>query len=353
MQNEQSQERNLKSIIKEEDLQQLNQEAESIVKRMNGEEAQALDGVIEQISNIGEKEQSDAGKTLEILKRPVNNMIEGKNNNIPKTLLELRAQVEELNPDNGTKGIKGILNKITGKTPLKSYVRKYQSSQTHIDAIVSSLYKGRDQLQEDNVELGIIKKQAQDKIYELEKQMHLARRLLEKLEEESKKPEWADKQTQLDKARVKLSVRTKNMATTINVLIQSIASIDTIIDTNEKLEESVFNAVTLTKNIATISVAIQVALTNQKKVIEAVRTVNKTTEDMLLSNAKLLKQNTEETTKQLEEPSIALDKLRQAFNDVHAAIKTTEESNKRIIVNSKAFIQDIDKLNAEMKEKLE
>lgn len=353
MQNQQN-EQKVSNIIKEEELQQLNQEAEQFVKKMNGEQGDSnMDSLINQLSSFGEKAQTEAGQSLDILKRPVKDMIDEKNAEIPKTLLDLRAKVEELNPEGLNGGFKGIINKITGKNPMKNYIRKYQSAQTQIDEIVFSLLKGRDKLQEDNVGLDIIKKNAQEKIYELEKQIYLGRKLLDRLEEESKKPEWAARSNQLDKARVKLSVRTKNMAATVNVLMQSIATIDIIIENNEKLEESVFNAITTTRNIATISVAISMALNNQKKVIDAVNTVNETTENMLLSNAKLLKQNTQETVKSLEKPSISLDKLRQAFNDVQAAIQLTEESNKRIIESSKTFIDDIDKFNKEMKNKLE
>lgn len=342
------------AIIKEEELAKLNQEAESIVKKMNGEQDDTnLELVINQLSNLGEKAQSDAGNSLEILKRPVKEMMENKNSEIPKTLLQLREHVEELDPQGLNGGLKGIINKITGKNPMKTYIRKYQSVQTQIEAIVSSLLKGRDKLQEDNVELEIIKKNAKEKIYELEKQIYLGRKLLERLEEEAKKEQWASKQSMIDKARVKLSVRTKNMMTTVNVLQQSIASIDIIVENNEKLEEAIFNAITMTKNIVTVSASIQMALSNQKKVINAVNNVQEVTENMLVSNAQLLKKNTEDIVKSLEKPAIAIDKLRQAFNDVQSAIKTTEESNKRIIDNSKHFIEEIDKFNKEMKGKLE
>jgi len=351
---EQQNDQKLSSIIKQDELQKLNAEAETIVKKLNGEtETQNLDSVIEQLSSLGEKQQADAGNSLEILKRPVKEMMDNKNSEIPKTLLQLREHVEELNPQGLNNGLKGLINKITGKNPMKNYIRKYQSVQTQIEAIVGSLLRGRDKLQEDNVELEIIKKNAQDKIYELEKQIYLGRKLLERLEEEAKKPEWANRAQVIDKARMKLSVRTRNMLTTVNVLQQSIASIDIIVDNNDKLEESIFNAITMTKNIVTVSASIQMALINQKKVIDAVNSVNETTENMLVSNAKLLKQNTEQVVKSLEDPAIAMDKLRQAFNDVQSAIQTTEESNKRIIQNSKTFIEDIDKFNQEMKKKLQ
>lgn len=352
MQNQSSSNQNgVSTIISDEEIEKLNNEAEQLVKNLNGEETVSVDKTLDSLSKIGEREQNEAGNTLEILKRPVRTMMEGKNNDIPKTLLELRHQVENLNPDQ--KGIKGIFGKISRKSPLKNYVRKYESSQSQIDAIVSALYRGRDQLKEDVVELKIIKKESQEKVYNLEKQLYLSNKVLERLEEEANKEAWADKLDVINKSRAKLSVRANNMATMINVLIQSVASIDKIIDTNEALEESVFNAVTLTKNVGTVSVAIQLSLQNQQNVINSIDAVNKTTQDMITSNAKLLKENTARTAKQLEEPAIQLNALRQAFNDVQEAIRISEESNNRIINNSKSFMSEITKLNAEMKDKLQ
>ena len=42
---------------------------------------------------------------------------------------------------------------------------------------------------------------------------------------------------------------------------------------------------------------------------------------MVLSNSQALKQNTEETTKLLENPAISMDKLRESFQNVFARLK--------------------------------
>lgn len=142
------------------------------------------------------------------------------------------------------------------------------------------------------------------------------------------------------------------MSQAVMVLQQSLASVDIIIENNDKLEEAIFNAVTMTKNVITVSASIQLALSNQQKVIKAVKNVNEATESMLLSNADLLKKNTEETLKTLEEPAIALESFKKAYDDVFKAIQLTEQSNERIIENSKKFIAELETLNKEMKQKL-
>ena len=48
---------------------------------------------------------------------------------------------------------------------------------------------------------------------------------------------------------------------------------------------------------------------------------NEAIESMVLSNSQALKQNTEETTKLLENPAISMDKLRESFQNVFAQLK--------------------------------
>ncbi|CJH96643.1 Toxic anion resistance protein (TelA) [Streptococcus pneumoniae] len=73
---------------------------------------------------------------------------------------------------------------------------------------------------------------------------------------------------------------------------------------------------------------------------------------MVLSNSQALKQNTEETTKLLENPAISMDKLRESFQNVFAAIEASEKSSERIIESSKKFVIELDTFNDEMKQKL-
>jgi len=82
----------------------------------------------------------------------------------------------------------------------------------------------------------------------------------------------------------KVTVRVRNMMQMVNILLlQAIASADIIRDNTDKLKEAVFNAITMTQNVVTITAALQMAMAHQKKVIEAVKGVNKATEEMILA----------------------------------------------------------------------
>ncbi|ALA55156.1 toxic anion resistance protein [Shouchella clausii] len=309
--------------------------------------------LLQKLDSLGETEQKQAGESLEALKRPVKQMMNDEANTLPKQLHELREVVGQLEPDYlHDSSFKKFLNKLLKKDPIEQYAKKYQTVEAQVDHIIEGLLTGKDKLQEDNVMLQELKVVAKERIENLNNQIAVGTELHEMLEQEMTSERWADNSNELKKGQVKVTTRIKNMQQAVMVLQQSLASVDLIMENNEKLEEAIFNAITMTKNIITVTASIQLALTNQKKVITAVQNVNQATESMLLSNAELLKQNTEETLKTLEEPAIALDAFRKAYDNVFKAIELTEQSNERIVTSGKQFIKEMDQLNSEMQTKL-
>ncbi|WP_373370386.1 toxic anion resistance protein [Alkalicoccobacillus plakortidis] len=268
-------------------------------------------------------------------------------------LHELREMVSMLEPDYLKDGqLKKWFDKVLRRNPVEQYAKKYQTVESQVDHIIEGLLTGKDKLEEDNVMLIQLKGVARERIEKLNIQIQHGTELHELLEQEMTSEQWKDNPNELKKGQLKITTRVKNMSQAVMVLQESLASVDLIIENNEKLEEAIFNAITMTKNIITVTASIQLALNNQQKVIKAVRNVNEATESMLLSNAALLKQNTEQTLKTLEEPAIALEAFRKAYQDVFDAIELTEQSNERIVTSGKQFIIEMDELNKEMKTKL-
>lgn len=309
--------------------------------------------LLEKLESLGEQEQKQAGESLEALKRPVKEMMSDKANTLPNQLHELKEVVSQLEPGYlKDSHVKRFFNKMLRKNPVAKYMQQYQTVEAQVDQIIEGLLSGRDKLQEDNLMLKQLKVVAHERIGNLNKQIDLGKELHTMLEQEMTSERWIDNTNELKKGQVKVVTRMKNMQQAVMVLQQSLASVDLISENNEKLEEAIFNAITMTKNIITVTASIQLALNNQKKVIHAVQSVNEATESMLLSNAEMLKENTEQTLKTLEEPAIALDAFKRAYDNVFKAIELTEQSNERIVSSGKQFIEEMDTLNREMQQKL-
>lgn len=309
--------------------------------------------LLEKINRLGSEAQKSAGESLDALKRPVKEMMDQPNNDLPKNLLRLREIVGELEPSHLKRGqLQTIYDRLLKRNPIEQYARKYKTVEAQVDNIIEALLVGKDKLQEDTVMLHQLKEVAISRINGLHEQIEVGKKLSNMLEEKIQEKEWEASKPALQNGQQKVISRVKNMSQAVLVLRQSLASVDLIVGNNEKLEEAIFNAITMTKNIITVTASIQLALGNQKTVIDAVKSVNEATEAMLLSNAQALKSNTEETLKMLEEPAIAIETFRKAYEDVYSAIQITESSNERIIESGKKFIIELDELNTKMKQKL-
>ncbi|MCR6110719.1 toxic anion resistance protein [Bacillus sp. A301a_S52] len=317
------------------------------------ETEQNIHDILNSIGKLGAQEQEKAGESLEALKRPVSDMMNEPNHDLPEQLSKLKEVVGELEPNYLQEGrLKQFLTKLIRRSPVEKYAQKYQSIESEVDTIIEALLHGKDRLQEDTVMLHQLKGVARERIKGLNEQIQVGKELNTMLEKELAKEEWQEDPTPIQKGQQKVLTRVKNMQQAVLVLQQSLASVDIIVENNEKLEEAIFNAITMTKNIITVTASIQLSLSNQKKVIDAVQNVNKTTESMLLNNAEMLKSNTEETLKTLEEPAVAMETFKKAYEDVYSAIEMTEQSNERIIESSKKFITEMEQLNDQMERKL-
>ncbi|GAE25004.1 tellurite resistance protein [Halalkalibacter wakoensis JCM 9140] len=300
-----------------------------------------IDKLLRSLDSLGEEQQREAGESLEALKRPVKEMMQDQSNQLPNQLHQLRETVSQLEPTHlKTTQTKKWLNKLLRRNPIEQYAKKYKTVEAQVDHIVEGLLSGKDKLQEDTLMLHQLRDVAKERIANLNDQIELGHQLSRMLEDEMTKEQWADNPNELKKGQLKVVSRVKNMSQAVMVLQQSLASVDIIVENNDKLEEAIFNAITMTKNVITVSASIQLALSNQQNVIKAVKNVNEATESMLLSNSELLKQNTEETLKTLEEPAIAIESFRKAYNNVFEAIQLTEQSNKRIVQSGQELYQN-------------
>lgn len=317
-------------------------------------ETDDLKSVLSSLDSLGENEQKEAGESLEALKRPVKEMMQDQNNQLPTQLHQLKETVSQLEPTYLRAGkTKQLVNKLLRRNPIEQYARKYQTVEAQVDQIIEGLLSGKDKLEEDNIMLDQLKGVAIERIDKLNEQIELGQTLHDMLKQKLEDEETTTTDLhEIKKGQVKVVSRVKNMSQAVVVLQQSLASVDLIMENNDKLEEAIFNAITMTKNVITVSASIQLALANQQKVIKAVKHVNEATESMLLSNSELLKQNTEQTLKTMEEPAIALESFRKAYENVFAAIELTEKSNERIVQNGQEFIKELETLNNQMKTKL-
>ncbi|MGQ0588391.1 MAG: toxic anion resistance protein, partial [Sphingosinicella sp.] len=108
---------------------------------------------VDQLTTMGRKEIMEAaGHSNRFLDRPIKAI--DSDTGIGADLTQLRKTVEGLDPGRGVKPRK-LFGIIPWGNSLRGYFMKYQSAQTHIAAILSSLASGKDELLMDNAAIDV------------------------------------------------------------------------------------------------------------------------------------------------------------------------------------------------------
>ncbi|ULO07276.1 toxic anion resistance protein [Paenibacillus sp. 19GGS1-52] len=334
--------------LKKEDEQKVVQEASQLIEKVAKTDTVTLDSLMDEIGKLGVKTQEKAGQTLKLLDRPVNELMSGKRVEVPNMIMKLRNECENLQQSKNV----SLFGKILRKSPLKNYVYKYQSVRTNIDAIITGLRDGRDNLEESIVNMRQLKRSSMEEIYNLQTKISFGNKLKEMFELEIAKPENELRKTYLERGLRKVMVRIQSMTEMILLYNQAIAATDIINDNNDKLIDSVNNAIDKTSNLITVSAMIAMSLADQENVISAVEATNKTIEDQFKENARLLRTTTEKTTELLSKPSMSLEAVNQAIGDLLSALDTSEQSNRRIIESCQDYTSKMTTINTQLSNRL-
>ncbi|MCW3795288.1 toxic anion resistance protein [Paenibacillus sp. LS1] len=334
--------------LKQDDQQRINQEATQLIQKVSQTDAVQLDLLMDDIGKLGVKTQEKAGQTLKMLDRPVNDLMSGNRAEVSTMILKLRDECESLQQSKNV----SFVGRLLRKSPLKNYVYRYQSVRTNIDSIINGLRDGKDNLEESIVSMRQLKRSSIQEIYNLQTKIAFGNQLKDLFEAEIAKPENENRKAHLERGLRKVVTRTQSMTEMIMLYNQAIAATDIINDNNDKLIDSVNNAIDKTANLITVSAMIAMALNDQEKVISAVEATNKTIEEQFKENARLLRTTTEKTNDLLAKPAMSMESVNQAIGDLMSALDLSEQSNRRIIESCNDYTAKMTTLNAGMSERL-
>src|SRR3954469_14775384 len=131
----------------------------SYVEALTELEAQSpeFEKKVASISRMGHEEiRRSAEASSRFLDRPTAALKQGpltQGSEVSNALLSLRQQIEALDPSRHLGQRRGLFRRAPFGNQVGEYFRKYQSAQTQIEAIVSGLYRGQDELLRDNAAL--------------------------------------------------------------------------------------------------------------------------------------------------------------------------------------------------------
>lgn len=272
-----------------------------------------------------DKIKQAASMSNRMLQRPINALNNGvmdDNSTIGKSLLDLRSTVEGLDPSKQGDlfGWEKWLGFIPIGKKLTNYFRKYQSSQTHINAIIEALYNGQDELRRDNAAIEQERAQLWETMQFLEQYVYIGKQIDSEIESRIMSIESGDpNRAKVLKEDILFYVRQKvqDLLTQLAVSIQGYLALDLIKKNNIELIKGVDRATTTTVSALRTAVIVAQALANQKLVLDQINALNATTSDMIAGTASMLKQQAGQIQEQASSATIDLDKLKAAFSDIY------------------------------------
>lgn len=291
-----------------------------------------FDEKVKAIHQLGSAEiRASAQIANRMLDRPAKSMDKALFDNSPiaKSLTELRGVVEDLDPTR--QGSLSSPRKFLGIIPMgksvQDYFRKYQSSQTHINAIIESLYHGKDELMKDNASIEQEKVNMWALMQSLRQYIYVGKKIDERLEQKIGELEATDpEKARVVKEELLFYVRQKNMdfLTQLAVNIQGYLALDMIRKNNLELIKGVDRATTTTIAALRTAVMVSQALSSQKLVLDQINALNSTTSSLIESTSVMLKRQTAQVHEQASGSSVGLEKLQKSFNHIYETMQAID-----------------------------
>ena len=308
------------------------------------------------LSQLGSDAQQQAGAKLDLLKTKVGTLLkelDGEGEKIPQGLLQLRKTMDSINPHLLATKPRGFISKLLRRTPvvgdvLADIAVRYESVQTQIDAIIDGLRVGKDELLADSLELERLYEQVQAAQMEIQQAAFLSELVWGQLEDKLAKETNPDEQQRLRTILHRVAMRAQDLRTMEQVNTQFFISIDMTVQNNDHLSDAITRTLTVTRSLLTVGLAIQAALANQKKIMKAVQETQAYASDMLAANAAALRQQTAEIGDLYENPVLALDKVKAAYDDLMGAMDELDAIKQRGTENARKGMSQL----AEMTDKL-
>lgn len=276
---------------------------------------------VDQITAMGRKEiAAAAGMSNRFLDRPVRAM--DKDSGVGANLAELRRTVEALDPGKAGKLSKGrkLLGIIPFGNSIKRYFNSYESAQGHIQAVLTHLASGKDELLLDNAAIEVERQKLWEAMGQLEQMIHISKVLDARLEDKAAELDATDPakaKAIRESALFYVRQRSQDLLTQMAVSVQGYLALDLVKKNNVELVKGVDRASTTTVAALRTAVTVAQAMANQRLVLEQVSALNTTTAGLIDSTSQMLKEQTGRIHEQASSSTVPLETLQRAFQNIY------------------------------------
>ena len=284
---------------------------------------------VDSITSMGDKDlRASAAVSNRMLDRPAAIVKASKGGSggdaqtrVANTLIDLRTTVTDLDPNRADlTGAKKILKWLPGGDKIQRYFAKYESAQSHLNAIIKALDSGQDDLRKDNAAIETEKANLWTTMGKLSEYNALASALDEAVTNKVAELESAGSSesasTLKSDALFAIRQRRQDIMTQMAVSVQGYMALDLVRKNNVELIKGVDRAQTTTVSALRTAVIVSQALARQKLVLDQITALNTTTSNLIESTSNQLRIQGAEINQQAASSTIDIQKLQAAFDNV-------------------------------------
>lgn len=265
----------------------------------------------------------------------------GESGAVAKGLEELSRQMKDLDPSAVDFLKKGPLGNLFN--PVRAYFNKFKAADSAIAEIVEALDKGARTLRDDNTTLELEQASMRELTKQLNQKIVLGQELDDYLTEQIER----QKVMNGDPEKIKfieeeilfpLRQRMIDFNQMLAVNQNGIIAMEVIRKNNYELIRSVNRAQTVTIAALNVAVTVAGALYNQKIVLEKVKMLNQTTNNMIASTSRMLNTQGTEIQKQAMDSNIQVETLKEAFRETLGALESINQYKQKALPQMKETI---------------
>jgi uncharacterized protein YaaN involved in tellurite resistance len=310
---------------------ELQQKAEAFANELAGIDTRSPEFTkkVDSITAMGDKDlRASANVSSRMLDRPAAVIKASKSRGggdaqtrVASTLVDLRQTITELDPNRADLGgAKKVLKWLPGGDKIQRYFAKYESAQSHLNAIIKSLDSGQDELRKDNASIETEKANMWTTMGKLSEYQQLSAALDDAVTRKVAELEAAGRTD--DSAALKsdalfaIRQRRQDIMTQMAVSVQGYMALDLVRKNNIELIKGVDRAQTTTVSALRTAVIVSQALSRQKLVLDQITALNTTTSNLIESTSNQLRVQGAEINQQAASSTVDIQKLQTAFENV-------------------------------------
>jgi uncharacterized protein YaaN involved in tellurite resistance len=330
-------------------LQQMADDNTEAIRNINLDSLEERRNIARTIDTFGQDIVARSSEKNKLLETTLGDLSKSgsEGSQVMQSLTRLNKEMKELDPSGVNFGQGGVFSKMFN--PVKSYFQKYEKADDQIEQIMESLESGKRALIDDNTTLEIEQASLRDLTQKLGRQVELGTQMdtdLEKYIEDMKVNNEDPEKIKYVEEEVLFPLRQKvmDLQQMQSVNQQGYFAMEIVRRNNKELIRAVERAQHVTVSALRTAVTVASALYNQKIVLDKVKMINETTNNLIRSTSVMLKEQGAQIQQQSMEANITVDTLKEAFKNTFDALDQIETYKQKALPQMKKSMQDFKEL---------